>query len=312
MKTVIGIDLTSQSRLAAEYVSILWKEDLEAVVGHAIPPVFSDDSGVFEGAVYPLTDVQSERAVIGSTTVGEVEEYLRERKASYKSHLLWGAPTEQLLTLAEDEGADLIAVGSTRKTALGSLFLGSVSRGILGGSAISVLVAKRSPRHPEGLVAVFAVDHSDYSIKCVDELIRLAPSGIRHIVVLTANEIDRTNVGVLVNGLPHLAEEAEEWITTRLRQENGRICERLSAICPVCEVSVKQMTVNEAIRSTMEEYDADLLILGAQGHGFFERLMLGSVSFHQVTAEEHTVLVLRPGELQPKAEESLELAAATH
>ncbi|MGV3618506.1 MAG: universal stress protein [Fimbriimonas sp.] len=294
MKTVLGIDLTSQSRIAAEWVLCLWKEKPQTVVGHVIPPVFSDDAGVFEGAVYPLTDIQSERAIIGSTTVGEVEEFLREHGACYKSRILWGAPTAELLTLAEEEEADLIAVGTTRKTSLGSLFLGSVSRGVLCGSETSVLVAKSRPKHPEGLVAVFATDHSDYSKKCVEELVRLAPSGIRHMVVLTANEIDRTNVGVLVNGLPHLAEEAEEWITSRLRQENGRICERLSAICPACEVVIKQSSVEEAIRSTMEEYDADLLILGAQGHGFFERLLLGSVSFHQVTAEEHTVLVLRP------------------
>lgn len=310
MKAVIGIDLSSQSKLTAEWVSILWKEDLEVMVGHAIPPIFSDDSGVFEGAVYPLTDVQSERTVLGSTIVGEVEDFLREHKVSYRSRLLWGSPTEQLLSLAEDERADLIAVGSTRKSALGSLFLGSVSRGILCGSDVSVLVAKRRPKHPERLVAILAIDHSDYSKKCIDEFIRLAPCGIHHVVVLTANEIDRTNVGVLVNGLPHLAEEAEEWITARLRQENGRICERLSEICPVCEVVVKRMSVEEAIRSTMTEYDADLVILGAQGHGFFERLMLGSVSFHQVTAEEHSVLVLRPGEGNSMATRAPELAPA--
>lgn len=37
----------------------------------------------------------------------------------------------------------------------------------------------------------------------------------------------------------------------------------------------------------------ELLILGAQGHGFWERLTVGSVSFHQAIAESHSVLMLR-------------------
>jgi hypothetical protein len=36
-----------------------------------------------------------------------------------------------------------------------------------------------------------------------------------------------------------------------------------------------------------------LLILGAQGYGFWERLMVGSISFHQAIAEPHPVLILR-------------------
>jgi nucleotide-binding universal stress UspA family protein len=265
-------------------------------VAHVIPPVFSDDAGVFEGAVYPFTDIQSERAILGSTIIGEAEDLLREKQIAYQSQLRWGSVPDHLIQLAAEEGADLIAVGSSRKGELGSLFLGSVSRSVLTGSPVSVLVAKHRPYHSDGLVAVFATDHSDYSKRCVDELIRIAPSGIRRIVVLTANELDATKVGTLVHGLPELANEAERWITDRLRLENGRICERLTAICPVCEVAVKEMPVEEAIRSTMKEHGADLLILGAQGHGFFERLMLGSVSFRQAVAEEYSVLILRPNE----------------
>ena len=36
-----------------------------------------------------------------------------------------------------------------------------------------------------------------------------------------------------------------------------------------------------------------LMILGAQGHGFIERLLIGSTSLHQVAAEPYPVLVLR-------------------
>jgi nucleotide-binding universal stress UspA family protein len=52
-------------------------------------------------------------------------------------------------------------------------------------------------------------------------------------------------------------------------------------------------SVNDAIKQTMQEFNAQLLIVGAHGHGFFERMMLGSIALHQVVAEPHSVLVLR-------------------
>jgi hypothetical protein len=44
----------------------------------------------------------------------------------------------------------------------------------------------------------------------------------------------------------------------------------------------------------MLDTKSDLLVLGAQGHGFLARLRMGSKSFHQVVSERYSVLVLRP------------------
>jgi nucleotide-binding universal stress UspA family protein len=43
----------------------------------------------------------------------------------------------------------------------------------------------------------------------------------------------------------------------------------------------------------MTEQNGDLLILGAQGHGFLHRIMLGSVALHQIAVEEYPVLIVR-------------------
>ena len=39
--------------------------------------------------------------------------------------------------------------------------------------------------------------------------------------------------------------------------------------------------------------NADLLVLGAQGHGFLERLTTGSVSLDQAVARPYSVIVMR-------------------
>ena len=46
-------------------------------------------------------------------------------------HLVWGEPREEILRCAEEIGADCIVVGSTGKTGLEELLLGSVSSGIV-------------------------------------------------------------------------------------------------------------------------------------------------------------------------------------
>jgi len=76
-------------------------------------------------------------------------------------------------------------------------------------------------------------------------------------------------------------------------ERNEQVCERLRALGAQCESRVEEAHPNEAIQNAMKETEADLLILGAQGHGFWDRLAIGSISFHQAIAEPHSVLLLR-------------------
>ena len=62
----------------------------------------------------------------------------------------------------------------------------------------------------------------------------------------------------------------------------------------------------------MAEEQADLLILGSHGHGALERLALGSVSFHQVVATPHNVLVVRADCLQTTDREAPGLYKRLH
>jgi hypothetical protein len=68
----------------------------------------------------------------------------------------------------------------------------------------------------------------------------------------------------------------------------------LSAVCPDCTPVSLRGEVNATLRELMRTEQADLLVLGAQGHGFLDRMRSGSVSFHQVVGESYSVLVLRP------------------
>ena len=49
----------------------------------------------------------------------------------------------------------------------------------------------------------------------------------------------------------------------------------------------------EALREALDDTSSDLMILGAKGHGLFDRVFIGSLALHAVVAEPYSVLVLR-------------------
>jgi len=63
-------------------------------------------------------------------------------------HTRIGSPVPEIVGLAEEVGADLIIVGSHGRSAIGRMFLGSVSEGVLHGARCPVLVA-RAKTYPD-------------------------------------------------------------------------------------------------------------------------------------------------------------------
>jgi nucleotide-binding universal stress UspA family protein len=112
--------------------------------------------------------------------------------------------------------------------------------------------------------------------------------------VLTANQVDAGLASMLAGGVPDLAVDAETWVSENLLKRNQTVADRLGAVGIEASPMVIDGHPNAAIHQAMGETEADLLILGAQGHGFIERLAMGSVSFYQAVSERHSVLILRP------------------
>jgi nucleotide-binding universal stress UspA family protein len=166
-----------------------------------------------------------------------------------------------------------------------------VGRGLVIGAKQSLLIAKGEVA-PEGSVrAVLATDHSRYADRCLTTLLNLAPKGIAHLTVLTA--YPRESVEAIRPFLPDYVLDPANWIDDSLRQRNDHVKERLAPLGCTFDERVVNEQPNAAIKQAMEETGADLLILGAQGHGWVERLTLGSVSFHQAVVEPSSVLILR-------------------
>lgn len=235
-----------------------------------------------------LMDRQEEGAIAAANAMTE---RLKGCLLVARSFTRQGSAVSELLFHANDVHADLIAVGGAQETEFGAFLTGSVGRGLVMEAKQNLLVAKSLIADEGPLRVVLATDHSHYANRCLDTLLQLNPRGIRHLSVLTA--YPKENIQAMRPLLPEAIDNPAEWVTSNLHERNARVIEKLKPLGCTFDSNVVTEFPNQAIERTMKEKNADLLIVGARGHGFIERLTLGSVSFRQVVAEPYSVLVLR-------------------
>jgi len=112
----------------------------------------------------------------------------------------------------------------------------------------------------------------------VEKLLSLSPSGIVEIVVTAV--ISRGDAKV------------QEWQRAEMKKQVDHIVRRLSPVAK-CRARLEVGRVGDELARVLKEEGAELMILGAQGHGFLERFVMGSVSLEQAVKRPYSVLVLK-------------------
>jgi nucleotide-binding universal stress UspA family protein len=207
------------------------------------------------------------------------------------AHHLKGFVTNSLLKHAEDTHADLVAIASSNKGPIEGLLIGSVSRKTAIAAKISVLFVKKIKNQTKPLTVVFATDHSPYSMRCLEELKKWEPQGFGRIIVTTV--YPEPFASALGSFDDNFKVDVSARLHAELENANLEVCKQLKTLGADCLSRVESGSVNDKLAQVMKEEQADLLIVGAQGRSFFERMTLGSVSFDQVMKRSYSVLVVR-------------------
>lgn len=293
MKILVGIDTAGIYRPVIKLLGRLGFEGAEATLAHSVDVLYPVPMyGVAEAAMG--IDFVENLTKIGEEALQEAADLACLNKLKADVAVLEGAAGPALIEFAERNHFDLIAIHSERKGQLSSLFLGSVARGLAIGAHHSVLISKGEVRSGGPLKAVFATDHSAYAHRALDTFIELKPKGIESVHVVSAAWMNEYDAYVAQYDLSKMSGSTEEWVEGQLRSKNREAVEKLTAAGFAATSAVKPGTPDIAIREAMEMTKADLLVMGAQGHGFMHRLFIGSTSLHQVVAEPYPVLILRP------------------
>jgi nucleotide-binding universal stress UspA family protein len=210
------------------------------------------------------------------------------------------APYRALVIKAEKWRPDLVVVGSQGRSAAGRVLLGSVSTKVLGHAHCSVRIGRF--REDAGRVAgdplrlVLGVDGSADSAAAASAVRdRVWPQGTEVRVVTALDR--RLSMALAFGPLPVWAPGMKrEWDDrTRARHIVEQVAEDLRrgglvAGAVVGEGDPKQVLLHEA-----EQFGADCVFVGAQGHSALDRFLLGSVSAAVATRARCSVEVVRQG-----------------
>jgi len=271
MKMIIGIDVAGHWEAPVSLIRRIRFTDPVPYLVHALEPV--PVMGIYPMAGDPnaMATIERELQECGEKTLAEAHSTLGIR---CEEIVRPGSPVSVLMAEADERGADLIAVGSEQKGKWGSLFFGSVGKGLLMGADHSILFGKGEVAQEGPVTAVFATDHSEYAQRAVDWLLSHLPAGLGQLIILTA------------------VSEGDD--RGQFEKANHDLAIRFSQQGIAARGEVIEGHPSQAIKDAMAAHKADLLIVGAQGHGFLERLRIGSLSFEVVVNSPYSVLVVRP------------------
>ncbi len=201
-------------------------------------------------------------------------------------HVRAGLAPQLVAKIAEEMKADLIVVGATPQPALARSLVGSTGRRILYLSHRPVLVANEPRREPFRRVLA-AVDLSEESGRVLESAWAIARA-------------DRAELRVLyvLEPLPlMLARAASYDESERMRHGREQMERVLAEVGLLEELAVhgrmRQGPSGKEILEEAQDWDADLIVVGTHGFGFFDRFLMGSTSLY-VLRHGHRATLLVP------------------
>jgi nucleotide-binding universal stress UspA family protein len=293
MKAVVGIDASPEAQSAIKMLARLQLNQPELQLVHVIERLSPEEwAKKPQNANDLLTQFLRLQEKEGQQCLDQASALARELQLPAQSVLKYGSTvSNQLLQVAQNSQADVIVIGSRDESALGKLLIGSVGRKLVTSSPTSLLITRTELIPQEPVEAVFATDHSEYASSCVDVLLRLAPRGLKRLTVMTA--YPREMVRSLRSFNPQVPAQIGQWLESHLNEQNQKVQERLKGLGIALQSQVIASDPDAAIEESMKTTGSKLLIMGAQGHGFWERMATGSHTFRQAVSGKHSVLILR-------------------
>lgn len=270
---MIAVDAQGNSDAAVVLFSRLNFPDCHATVIHSVESILPD--GSFPGAesTHQLGEMIDEMEDAGQKAIDESA--LKLGGCVFEKRCVQGDPLRNLIDLARQDSCALIVVGTQDRSNFEKVLMGSVTRGLLTKAEHSFLVGKPYGSQTGPVTAVFATDHSEYCDRCADLLIEMRPAGLDKLIVLSVVDMEE--------------------VPEAIQSDTDRLATRFRSVFPDVVSVVARGEVEPNIHSTMLSNNAEMVIVGAQGHSALDRLLgSGSTSFHQVEQEPYSTLVLRP------------------
>lgn len=193
------------------------------------------------------------------------------------------SPASAVIKKADDWGADLIVVGTEGRSALGRLFLGSVSQKVVNEAGCSVRVVRSQPHKGDSPVRiVVGLDGSTFAENAARAVAKRSwPAGSEVRLVTAIRPF--AQCAITPDEQRNRAAGMQKAVGAMLREAG------LSVASVIEEGDAKSVLVAEA-----ESWRADSIFVGSRGlDSAFKRFLLGSVSSAVVANASCSVEVVR-------------------
>jgi nucleotide-binding universal stress UspA family protein len=215
-------------------------------------------------------------------------------KWTVRAEAVGDSPAWAILKRAGEWRPDLIVLGSQGRSALGRLFLGSVSQKVLTAADCSVRISRSRTRTEQGgsrlLVGVDGSVHAARAVSAIKS--RSWPRGT---VVRVVSALDAYLSTAVLSPDERIArwfansDDAASWVHTM----NSAAAKELADAGLDAEAIVKPGDPKQVLVAEAEAWNADCVFVGAQGLSAVQRVVLGSVSAAVAARARCTVEVVR-------------------
>ncbi len=272
-KLLVAMD-TSETSLHAFKESLrISKEDIMVL---AVAPPYSGDLRVMGAS--DITQLLREPCEVALNKAMAMAE---DEGAEIRPVCVMGEPYETIVDVAEDEGRDLIVMGTK-----GPKFLvGSTTARVIGFSSQDVLLVPDKASIAWERI-LLATDGSDYSRKAAAKALNLVQFSGGTLKVVSVLEIS-----------PHIYAVAPELTQEKIKlpkQYVEEVKEQASSRGILAEGFVREAeSADEVIIELAQDKDIDLIVMGSHGRTGLKRLLMGSVTERVIGKAPCPVLVVK-------------------
>lgn len=292
------VDFSELSLRALRHASTLagwYQSALTALYVDTTPPI-EDAADVGAFAVAPTAVLEAARSTrVVDDLHGFVARVLDGRGVDVEVEDARGV-ADAIVRRAVTLGADLLVMGTHGRTGVNRWFAGSVAERVLRNAPCPVMVVPPHDAVPTSTVAfkhvVAAIDFSESSLAALQWALSLAEEADAHLWLLHTIEVPpelRVSAVITDNEIDELNASARADALSRLR---SLIPEQAAPFCSI-ETATAAGEAAHAILKFAAEHEADLIVMGVQGHGAVDRFIFGSKTRDVIGGAPCPVLTVR-------------------
>jgi nucleotide-binding universal stress UspA family protein len=292
-KILVPLDFSPASVEALEYAVWVAKQFRAAIhVVHVYPP----DEALAAGAGHLLFESADAIERLNEELTGIHRKHVPTFRPE-NCHIRSGRPYEEIVRLAREIGADLIALATRGRSGLKRLLLGSTAERVVRGAPCPVLVVRKRKQKSKATRQLFAIriilvptDFSQCSLAGTEYAAFLAKNfhatlRLFHAMYPYTNYVFVDRAGVRMSGLAEAMEE-----TARQEMDALKQMDFLRGL-PVQTELLPGLAVDE-ICAAAGEPEVDLIVISTHGRTGLKHALIGSVAEHVVRYAERPALVV--------------------